>query len=445
MKSVATANRNIKNTAANALLVANIFVWYAIAFKTITNSLEQIAASDAEKLLIIGINAGAIAISALIGSFLSSNFKKRINFLYIWTSAGIIISLIPIGLGTTSINSLLVTSLIFGVYFGLGMPTTLGYFSSSVSIENRGKTSGITYLLIGLFSVLGVVLLGDFIAGFIILAVIRLLGLVFFHILRERAEIIQETARTTYRKIIFNKTFLMYFIPWCIFALVNYMTIPIIEQNFSDQKFADFIKLAPILETVVIAIVAVISGFLADNLGRKRLTMIGFIMLGVGFAPLGLFSQDIAAGYIYTIADGVAWGIFNVVFMLTVWGDLAKDHNSAKFYAIGAMPYIFAVFMRNLLGPILIDNVEKGAIFSFASIFLFVAVLPLLYAPETLPESIMKKRDLSSYVQKAMEKAQSDSEKKNSPTSSFQFSVTKNEPESNAEYEEAQKLAEKYY
>jgi hypothetical protein len=40
-------------------------------------------------------------------------------------------------------------------------------------------------------------------------------------------------------------------------------------------------------------------------------------------------------------------------------------------------------------------------IFSFASVFLFLAVLPLIYAPETLPEKTMKDRDLKSYIEKA--------------------------------------------
>lgn len=45
-------------------------------------------------------------------------------------------------------------------------------------------------------------------------------------------------------------------------------------------------------------------------------------------------------------------------------------------------------------------------VFPFASFFLFIAVLPLFYAPETLPEKIMKKRELTIYVEKAQEIAE---------------------------------------
>jgi hypothetical protein len=39
--------------------------------------------------------------------------------------------------------------------------------------------------------------------------------------------------------------------------------------------------------------------------------------------------------------------------------------------------------------------------FSFASFFLFLAVIPLMYAPETLPEKTIKDRELKSYLEKA--------------------------------------------
>jgi hypothetical protein len=39
--------------------------------------------------------------------------------------------------------------------------------------------------------------------------------------------------------------------------------------------------------------------------------------------------------------------------------------------------------------------------FSLASFFLFVAVLPLMYAPETLPEKKIKDRELRDYLEKA--------------------------------------------
>jgi hypothetical protein len=38
---------------------------------------------------------------------------------------------------------------------------------------------------------------------------------------------------------------------------------------------------------------------------------------------------------------------------------------------------------------------------SIASFFLFLAVIPLFYAPETLPEKEIKERELKGYIEKA--------------------------------------------
>ena len=52
-----------------------------------------------------------------------------------------------------------------------------------------------------------------------------------------------------------------------------------------------------------------------------------------------------------------------------------------------------------------------STVFSFAAFFLFAATLPLFYAPETLPEKVMKDRDLKSYIENAKKKAAKETEK----------------------------------
>jgi hypothetical protein len=46
-------------------------------------------------------------------------------------------------------------------------------------------------------------------------------------------------------------------------------------------------------------------------------------------------------------------------------------------------------------------DIKAVTAFSLASFFLFVAVLPLMYAPETLPEKKIKDRELRDYLEKA--------------------------------------------
>jgi Sec-independent protein translocase protein TatA len=85
-------------------------------------------------------------------------------------------------------------------------------------------------------------------------------------------------------------------------------------------------------------------------------------------------------------------------------------------------------------------------IFSFASLFLFLAVLPLVYAPETLPEKVMKDRDLKSYLEKAQKIAKKEGDKKTTENKKQMEEQDQTEDEkNNKDYDEARKLAEKYY
>jgi Sec-independent protein translocase protein TatA len=169
-------------------------------------------------------------------------------------------------------------------------------------------------------------------------------------------------------------------------------------------------------------------------------------MLGVGYAILAFSGGNIIGWWIYTFMDGTAWGVFVMIFIFTIWGDLAEGRNSEKIYAIGLMPYLLSTLIRYSFGAYLtIDFATKNfaAIFSFFSFFLFIAVFPLVFAPETLPEQVIKDNDLQSYIKKA-QKQVSKIHPKNSSTKGEQ-SPSDPEQKGQDEYEKARELAEKYY
>jgi MFS family permease len=437
---------NLNNVITNVTLVANAFVWYLLVFNLLSDILLHQKATDLEKLTVIGVNTGAIAISALAASIVVDRFKKRIPFLRLWLFSGIFVSLIPIGLDIPNANYLILSSIFLGTYFGLGMPATMGYFSERIKVENRGKTSGITFLAIGLVSaILGAVTIGNVVAACLILSMVRIIGFAVFQFDKKNAQEQETIQRISFASIVKYRPFILYLVPWCMFSLVNYMTAPIVDNLFKLQ--ANFNFLSSVVESIIIALSAVMCGFLSDRLGRKRLVIIGFIMLGFGYASLGLSLPLDYSSYIYIVADGIAWGTFSVIFLLTIWGDIAENKMSDKLYFAGALPYIFSNFMRNLLEPNL-SGVDPSAIFSFASVFLFLAVLPLIYAPETLPEKIMKDRDLSSYVSKAIEKVKKETNlesEKDDEANLGKKQVVDEKSKEDKEDEEARKLAEKYY
>jgi hypothetical protein len=100
------------------------------------------------------------------------------------------------------------------------------------------------------------------------------------------------------------------------------------------------------------------------------------------------------------ILDGLTWGFFFSVCLTVIWGDLGEGHEKEKYYVLGGLPFLLANFVSILVSPY-VSVISPTAAFSFASFFLFLAVIPLMYAPETLPEKTLRERELRSYIEKA--------------------------------------------
>jgi len=312
--------------------------------------------------------------------------------------AGVIFSLAPLVFDLTTSAGLMTVSGIFGAYFGLGMPICMGHYATSTVTENRSRLGGIIFLLTGLgFFLLGSIGVSDIMICALLLSAWRALGSLILLLLKANEKPTEKNDNVSYHFVVSNRSFILYFVPWCMFSLVNYLAVPINSTVFPEE----FVRFSSIIENVLAGTSAVVWGFLADFFGRKRLAVGGFAILGLGYAILGMYPGNMISWWFYTFVDGVAWGAFYTIFLFTLWGDLAQNQSIDKYYVIGGLPYLFSNFMRLSLGSYVAANVSENAVFSFASVFLFLAVLPLIYAPETLPEKKIKERELKSYIEKA--------------------------------------------
>jgi len=438
--AVVKLTKNLRDTLANALLVASAFSWYFLAYSILITMTNTCFAEDL--IFIIGVNIAGIAFSAIISAKIFCCLERS-TFLLCWMFAGIFVSLLPLVFSTVNVINVAVNAAFFGIYFGLGMPVVMGYFSANTKPSNRSTMGGITFLFIGSsIAILSQIGSENIIYSCIILAFLKLISLILLYLLKLNDDTLPTQSAVSYRTVLFNRGFMLYLIPWIMFNLTNYLTVPVLS-NFVQGDV--LIRLSLMAETIITALVAVLAGILADKFGRKRILIIGFAFLGIGYAVLGL-SQTILGWLFYICADGVAWGVFFVLFLFTIWGDLAKNRRGEKFYVIGAIPYLLSNFMRLLLEPY-VKGISKDVLFSYASIFIFLAVLPLIIAPETLSENIVKKRELENYVKAALKKAQKESKNEQFSKShdSEVLDSTQNIAESRSEDEETRRLAEKYY
>jgi MFS family permease len=379
-------------TAPSIFLVLNSFVWYMltyVVFNSILNGFET------EKLGLFTTYYVGIAVSAILGSKFFP--RARTKFLNLWLFMGAIATFL---LTTISIDGMLANALLaffLGASIGIGLPSCLSYFADSTSIENRGFVGGIIWSGVGFVALIFAFLisiLGPW-EAIVALTIWRLFGGVGFLVLNRNHEKIAVQKSPSYLELIRKKEILLYLFPWIMFSIINFAEVPMLEGVFgADFAFVQLVELA------FIGIFAVVGGIIADIAGRKRVVIAGFIMLGIEYAALSVFSNSPVVLYLFLTFDGITWGLFASVFFMALWGDLGENHEKEKYYLLGGLPYLLADFLPILIRPYA-GAISPIAAFSFASFFLFLAVIPLMYAPETLPEKIIRERELKSYIEKA--------------------------------------------
>jgi MFS family permease len=293
-------------------------------------------------------------------------------------------------------------SLLLGASFGLGIPSCLAYFADCTVVENRGRIGGITFLIANISVPLLAILFSafDFATISVIFALLRGMGLIVFFLKPEKQPSSQITTSVSFVSILRDKTFLLYFVACSMFPLVDRFERVLVDQ-FLQVWNPNLLDIMGDVEPIVAGFSILIAGLLCDLIGRKKIVLSGFVALGVAYAIIGLAPLYVISWYLYFIVDGVAWGIFLLTFVLILWGDLSQPGTREKYYTLGSVPFFLSYVIPQFLTESLVEQIALSAAFSLASFFLFVAVMLLVFAPETLPEKKMELRRLRKYVEAA--------------------------------------------
>jgi MFS family permease len=227
----------------------------------------------------------------------------------------------------------------------------------------------------------------------------RGLGLLIFILLKrpdEEKKMSESPKNQSFGKVVHDRSFTLYLFPWFMFNLIDIFERPVLNGIIG----AEFLEFSKMVEPLVAILSIMLGGLLADRIGRKRVVIYGFVSLGVAYAVIGLANQNPLSWYFYMLIDGVAYGILWLIFLLVMWGDLSEHGVREKYYVIGTTPFLIAPVLPVIMAP-LSTVVQRDAVLSLASFFLFLAVLPLMYAPETLPEKKIELRRLRGYLEQA--------------------------------------------
>ena len=178
-------------------------------------------------------------------------------------------------------------------------------------------------------------------------------------------------------------------------VITEYVVWPTIT---TDSTYDIAFEIGNPLHYLGTAIFGIVSGILADRVGRKLPNIIGLIILAFSFILMGSSLNEYTV-FAHLMAIGIAFG-FLMVLSIAVPGDLAFPHSKERFYALilvlpltiygglGAIPSVFGYTAHaNIVSPIL-------------SAILFIAVLPVYMAEETLPKEEIRRRKLKEHLKK---------------------------------------------
>jgi MFS family permease len=433
-----------RSALISIFLLVNAFVWYSYTIVVLQESIDALNLAFLPNMAVWSTHFAALIVSALLGVYLTKKLGGRTRFLAIWVLAGVLASIAPFALSTSGIFGAVSLGLIFGFSLGFGVPNCMGYFTSQVPPENRGRIGGVIILLTGLGTAgLDLIGINGLVELTITLVVWRAIALAAVAFTKPFIEPKEKSRAPSYRAVLTQRPFVLYFIPWILFALLSYLTTPV-QQTVLDAYTFSYLQ---ILENVVGGAFALVGGIFMDLVGRKRLAIVGFVMLGLSYSILGFFNLGLKpVWYVHGVMNGISWGILYVLFVVTIWGDLSHEAPSDKFYALGVSPFFISKMLQLTIDSQIIAAISISTIFSFTALFLFLAVLPLVYVPETLSEKVIKARELKTYLEKAQKiaaKTEQKDERKQCKNKdedeTVEFRVNQEDDE------EARELAEKYY
>jgi MFS family permease len=338
---------------------------------------------------------GSSAVSAVAGSLLSDKINRR-KLLWTWITFGVA--------GTASLFALqsfpgidfaFFSSIILGISLGFGFPSVAALLADHTFVEERARVSGAVILVtfVMMFTAYASITFLQLGTVGIILALVILRSTSFVALLLDKCE--RETGKKrTWRKILKNRNFAYYLFPWIMFTIASNLAWWVIPT----AQFDSIITMGHYIRYACLAVFGFCAGIGADRFGRKQPVIIGLVMLGVSFAFLSITISSLTV-LAFMVVSGVAWGmLFNAY--LAIPGDLALPGSKEKFYLIGTFTPL--IIMGLTIKP---DSLPISGLSSLLSVILFVSIIPILQAKETLPEDKMSSRGLREYLAKVSKRS----------------------------------------
>ena len=351
-----------------------------------------------------GIYLAALSISALFGSFTLQKIERRKFFTI--TLVYRIVAIFSIVLFQNGFN-VLISCILLGSSFGLGFPSDLSFLSDNTEVEERGKISGIvlclTFIIVMALMIVTSSMESSITQNMVINLILQSVsgGILLFNKSWEKPTRIT----LSMSRVLKNRTFILYMVPWAMFSFVN----GAVNFLWAMLETYEVRAGAMIVQYIASIIFFILAGIFSDYYGRKPTILIGFVMLGFSYFLVPSVETPII-DYTVSIFSGIAWSCIMVPFLFTISGDLSPEGGREAYYAISGLFWMIIETGFTFISSVMILTIQIGIVSSILSMVMFLAVIPLLYIPETLPKNKISDRRISNYFERVLKTLEENNE-----------------------------------
>jgi len=197
----------------------------------------------------------------------------------------------------------------------------------------------------------------------------------------------------SYHSVIREKSFVLYFIPWIAFCVIDGLDTNI----FNTLYPAETIRILTIIGHFTGAIFCLLGGILVDNIGRRPTISCAMVLFGVGY--LMILTLPLSLSWLlFSVVSGIAWGTLTVIYITVVWGDLGPSGASEKYYSLGIIPFFLAYALGRFFERT-VSLFSSTFLFSVSTFAIFCAIIPVLFVDETLDKKATEMRRIRSYIE----------------------------------------------
>jgi MFS family permease len=388
---------SMKKFLAIMFFFSSTFAW----FLSFYNHFDDIFSFFIEDVFWLDIGTLVFLFSVIFSALIGNMYIKKISrktFLFCSTFLGFISSTILLFFNDATLAFF--SFILIGSSFGLVMPIAQSYLTESTTPDERGRVSGFVVLSIFIFTLIASsasMLLGDenSLGILSVTIILKLTG--FLPFLLDSIDD-NEYKPKSWSEIFKSKDFGIYLLAYILFNVCSGLVSLYWAGRPPDAELAAANASATIVRYIGIAMIAIVTGFFVDKIGRKKPVILGVVLLGIAYAFVGL-ELTYVTFFLQMVISGLAWGIL-IVSYLIIPGDLAVPGSEERFCTAGLLiPFILYTGI-NGAGRFFILKNEFEQVSTLLSIVLFLSVIPILSAKETLSESKIQRLKMEEHIKK---------------------------------------------